>query len=299
MKKKSSIEGKYIKIEKPLDMQWSYPYEGYNYLDVLNKEVVTNEDKEDYKKELEELKEMLQDRQSEEKNVISSEKKKLEIYTEDVTEIDSKNNFLIPRQYVLINGDKYYFPQEKVTVFKTKQELEVDKISQELSSSIGLTPQDKSIFKGSYYTNSGLLPNGNMILQDLAGMVGMVDSYGKIIVDFKYHSIKPITNRNNEIVHDEYFIAESNNSHFSNEMNNIVFSTGIINNLGSELYPIDESDVEKIIYDDLNDVFHCCNYSDYVGLAYSDTGFEKDRKTIYGYELSEDKYYDLEDKIFG
>ena len=27
--------------------------------------------------------------------------------------------------------------------------------------------------------------------------------------------------------------------------------------------------------------------------------FEKDIKTIYGNELSEDRYYDLEDKIFG
>ena len=82
-------------------------------------------------------------------------------------------------------------------------------------------------------------------------------------------------------------------------MNRVIYPTGIIDEKGTELYSIDESNVEAISYDDVNDVFHCCNYSDWVGLAYSKTGFEKDIKTIYGYELSEDKYYDLEDKIFG
>mgnify|MGYP000401663565 FL=1 len=121
-------------------------------------------------------------------------------------------------------------------------------------------------------------------------MVGMVDPYGDILVDFKYHSIEPITNRYREIVHDGFFIAESNNSHFSNHMNRIIYPTGIIGDDGIELYSIDESDIEAISYDDENDIFHCCNYNDWVGLAYSKTGFEKDRKTIYGIELSEDKY---------
>lgn len=231
----------------------------------------------------------------------SNERKKLEIYTEQDAEAERQKGFAIPRQYVVLNGDKYCFSQEYIATPKTSEELEADRISQDLAAAAGIEVPESSTFKNSHYANTGLLPNGNMILKDPTGMMGMVDSYGDILIDFKYHSIKPITNRNNEIVHDNCFIAESNNSHFSEKVNNVVYSTGIIESDGTELYPIDESDVEAIRYDDENDILHCCNYNDWVGLAYSKTGFEKDIKTIYGYELESgyDRYSDLEDKIFG
>ena len=266
-------------------------------------------DRRDVKEILEILENMDNEDKKEDANVFNTsstldepnERKKLEIYTEQDAEAERQKGFAIPRQYVVLNGDKYYFNQEYIATPKTSEELEADRISQELAAAAGIEVPESSTFKNSHYANTGLLPNGNMILKDPTGMMGMVDSYGDILIDFKYHSIKPITNRNNEIVHDNCFIAESNNSHFSEKINNVVYSTGIIESDGTELYPIDESDVEAIRYDDENDILHCCNYNDWVGLAYSKTGFEKDIKTIYGYELESgyDRYSDLEDKIFG
>ena len=266
-------------------------------------------DRRDVKEILEILENMDNEDKKEDANVFNTsstldepnERKKLEIYTEQDAEAERQKGFAIPRQYVVLNGDKYYFNQEYIATPKTSEELEADRISQELAAAAGIEVPESSTFKNSHYANTGLLPNGNMILKDPTGMMGMVDSYGDILIDFKYHSIKPITNRNNEIVHDNCFIAESNNSHFSEKINNVVYSTGIIESDGTELYPIDESDVEAIRYDDENDILHCCNYNDWVGLVYSKTGFEKDIKTIYGYELESgyDRYSDLEDKIFG
>lgn len=257
-------------------------------------EILENMDKEDEKDDTDVL-------DSSSNLDVPNERRKLEIYTEQDAEAERQKGFAIPRQYVVLNGDKYYFSQEYIATPKTSEELEADRISQELAAAAGIEVPESSTFKNSHYANTGLLPNGNMILKDPTGMMGMVDSYGDILIDFKYHSIKPITNRNNEIVHDNCFIAESNNSHFSEKINNVVYSTGIIESDGTELYPIDESDVEAIRYDDENDILHCCNYNDCVGLVYSKTGFEKDIKTIYGYELESgyDRYSDLEDKIFG
>lgn len=267
----------------------------------------TEADRRDVKEILEILENMDKEDEKDDTDVLNSssnldvpnERKKLEIYTEQDVEAERQKGFAIPRQYVVLNGDKYYFSQEYIAIPKNEHELNVDRIVQELSVAAGIEVSEKSAFKDPHYENTGLLSNGNMILKDPTGMVGMVNPYGDILVDFKYHSIKPITNRYNEIVHDDFFIAESNNSHFSNHMNRVVYPTGIIDEKGTEIYLIDESNIEAISYDDENDILHCCNYNDWVGLAYSKTGFEKDRKTIYGSELSEDRYYDLEDKIFG
>lgn len=301
---------------KDIDMKWVRKNEanemyrssnGSNGYDTSYSQRDPEADRRDAKEILEILGKMGKEDEKEDIDVLNSssnldesnERKKLEIYTEQDAEAERQKGFAIPRQYVVLNGDKYYFSQEYIATPKTSEELEADRISQELAAAAGIEVPESSTFKNSHYANTGLLPNGNMILKDPTGMMGMVDSYGDILIDFKYHSIKPITNRNNEIVHDNCFIAESNNSHFSEKVNNVVYSTGIIESDGTELYPIDESDVEAIRYDDENDILHCCNYNDWVGLAYSETGFEKDRRTIYGNELSEDKYYDLEDKIFG
>lgn len=301
---------------KDIDMKWVRKNEanemyrssnGSNGYDTSYSQRDPEADRRDAKEILEILGKMGKEDEKEDIDVLNSssnldesnERKKLEIYTEQDAEAERQKGFAIPRQYVVLNGDKYYFNQEYIAIPKTSEELEADRISQELAAAAGIEVPESSTFKNSHYANTGLLPNGNMILKDPTGMMGMVDSYGDILIDFKYHSIKPITNRNNEIVHDNCFIAESNNSHFSEKVNNVVYFTGIIESDGTELYPIDESDVEAIRYDDENDILHCCNYNDWVGLAYSETGFEKDRRTIYGNELSEDKYYDLEDKIFG
>lgn len=303
---------------KDIDMKWVRKNEtnemyrssnGSNGYDTSYSQRDPEVDRRDAKEILEILGKMGKEDEKEDIDVLNSssnldesnERKKLEIYTEQDAEAERQKGFAIPRQYVVLNGDKYYFNQEYIATPKTSEELEADRISQELAAAAGIEVPESSTFKNSHYANTGLLPNGNMILKDPTGMMGMVDSYGDILIDFKYHSIKPITNRNNEIVHDNCFIAESNNSHFSEKVNNVVYSTGIIESDGTELYPIDESDVEAIRYDDENDILHCCNYNDWVGLAYSKTGFEKDIKTIYGYELESgyDRYSDLEDKIFG
>lgn len=301
---------------KDIDMKWVRKNEanemyrssnGSNGYDTSYSQRDPEADRRDAKEILEILGKMGKEDEKEDIDVLNSssnldesnERKKLEIYTEQDAEAERQKGFAIPRQYVILNGDKYYFSQEYIATPKDEHELNVDRIVQELGSSAGIEVSEKSFYKNQYYANTGLLPNGNMILKDPVGMMGIVNPYGDIIVDFKYHSIKPITNRYMETVHEDFFIAESNNSSYSNHMNRIIYPTGIIDEKGTELYPIDESDIEAIVYDDKNDIFHCCNYSDFVGLAYSETGFEKDRRTIYGNELSEDKYYDLEDKIFG
>ena len=317
----STLEQRARRNGRAIDMQWLRENEANEMYRPSNKsdgydtsysQRDSEADRRDVKEILEIIEKMMQEEKEnadmlgsssnlEEQSVILNERKKLEIYTEQDTEAERQKRFAIPRQYVVLNGDKYYFSQEYIATPKTSEELEADRISQELAAAAGIEVPESSTFKNSHYANTGLLPNGNMILKDPTGMMGMVDSYGDILIDFKYHSIKPITNRNNEIVHDNCFIAESNNSHFSEKINNVVYSTGIIESNGTELYPIDESDVEAIRYDDENDILHCCNYNDWVGLVYSKTGFEKDIKTIYGYELESgyDRYSDLEDKIFG
>ena len=313
----STLEQRARKNGRAIDMQWVRENEANEMYRSSRRSngydtSFGQHDLESRRQELKEILEILKNMDKEEKedtDVLNSssnldelnEREKLEIYTEQDAEAERQKGYAIPRQYVVLNGDKYYFNQEYIATPKTSEELEADRISQELAAAAGIEVPERSTFKNSYYANTGLLPNGNMILNDPTGMVGMVDPYGDILVDFKYHSIKPITNRNNEIVHDNCFIAESNNSHFSEKMNDVVYSTGIVESDGTELYPIDESDVETIRYDDENDILHCCNYRDWVGLAYSKTGFEKDIKTIYGYELESgyDRYSDLEDKIFG
>lgn len=313
----STLEQRARRKGRAIDMQWVRENEANEMHRSSSRSnsydtSFSQHDLESRRQELKEILEILKNMDKEEKedtDVLNSssnldepnERKKLEIYTEQDVEAERLKGFAIPRQYVILNGDKYYFSQEYIAIPKNEHELNADRISQELAAAAGIEVPESSTFKNSYYANTGLLPNGNMILKDPTGMMGMVDPYGDILVDFKYHSIKPITNRNNEIVHDNCFIAESNNSHFSEKMNDVVYSTGIVESDGTELYPIDESDVETIRYDDENDILHCCNYRDWVGLAYSKTGFEKDIKTIYGYELESgyDRYSDLEDKIFG
>lgn len=312
----STLEQRARRNGRAIDMQWLRENEANEMYSASNRSngydsSYSYRDQEADRGDVKEILEILENMDKEdEKNdtgVLNSssdldepnERKKLEIYTEQDAEAERQKGFAIPRQYVVLNGDKYYFSQKYIAIPKNEHELNADRISQELVAVAGIEVSEKSFFKDPYYANAGLLPNGNMILKDPTGMMEMVDPYGDILVDFKYHSIEPITNRYKEIVHGGYFIAESNNACFSNHMNRVIYPTGIIDEKGTELYSIDESNVEAISYDDVNDVFHCCNYSDWVGLAYSKTGFEKDIKTIYGYELSEDKYYDLEDKIFG
>ena len=314
--KSSSLKPETIVNGKDIDMQWSRENESNEMYRSSNRSnghatSFNQRDSEADRSDVKEILEIIEKMKEEEKedtDIFGSssnlnelnERKKLEIYTEQDIEAERQKGFAIPRQYVVLNGDKYYFSQEYIATPKTSEELEADRISQELAAAAGIEVPESSTFKNSHYANTGLLPNGNMILKDPTGMMGMVDSYGDILIDFKYHSIKPITNRNNEIVHDNCFIAESNNSHFSEKINNVVYSTGIIESDGTELYPIDESDVEAIRYDDENDILHCCNYNDFVGLAYSETGFEKDRKTIYGDELEyEKKWADIKDNLLG
>ena len=73
-----------------------------------------------------------------EQEVASTERKKLEIYTEQDAEVERQKGYAIPRQYVVLNGDRYYFSQEYIAIPKIKHESEVDRIAQELVASAGM-----------------------------------------------------------------------------------------------------------------------------------------------------------------
>lgn len=307
VEKTGTLEQRAIRNGRAIDMQWIIE----NEADELRDWAASKSDKIDgmsldelidYKEEVKEILEIVKSTSLDDdlnKNLVdSSERKKIEIYTEQDAEAERQKGFDIPRQYVILNGDKYYFSQEYVPDLLSKSDISQEQIARELSEATGIEMSPLNSKKG-HYKNVGLLPNGNMILNDPLGMVGMINPYGDILIDFNYHSLNPITNKNGEIVHDECLIAESNSSYFSNAANRIVYPTGIVNVNGTELYPIDDSNVEDISYDALEDVFHCCNYNDWVGLANSKTGFDKDIKTIEGYDLEFDRYTDLEENILG
>ena len=210
----------------------------------------------------------------------------LQIYLEDETSM-RKSGLSVPRQYVMIDGEKYYFPQEYIVQEYTQRDAEIDQLRTDMLSAANIKPSMLSHKEfSSKYRNIGLLPSGNMIVNyPRSTRWGIINAYGDVEVDFIYNSIKQIPN------HPGFFIVESYEYYDVPEVgymkNNVSYYEGIIAEDGTELFSIKDSQIDCIDYDNDNDVIHCNNYENWRGLASAQgwSGFDKDILTIPGNEL--------------
>lgn len=211
-------------------------------------------------------------------------------------EIDENQN-ATGYQYILVNGEKYYFDRKKVSEY-TLNDAEIDSYRTALANDANIELSSQTYKKNdNYYISVGIMSDGNCIVHNSAGRYGVFDSFGNIVIPFIYDKIEPIMKKNGEIVHKDFYIAKRKEREIVDPKDGKKFYVGdlkssIISSTGDEIIPFEGSKIETILYDDEKDLLHCVNSGSYNGVYAQSgyAGYSKDVVTIDGAKL--DRIYE-------